>query len=182
MEGSIQGDSRACTDATGAGDDVILGGPGLEAIIGDSFAVCEGGTASGAGGNDFIDPGPDGGSDAIGDHNSFGSAVGTGNDIIIGGSADDYLVGDSSPNVGERSHDGRQRRHLGGGGNDVIFGDHTIFGDETFGTVGGRMRSAAVTAWTRSRPGRATTASTAAPARPTTATAKQASIARERAN
>ena len=100
MEGSIQGDSRACTDATGAGDDVILGGPGLEAIIGDSFAVCEGGTASGAGGNDFIDPGPDGGSDAIGDHNSFGSAVGTGNDIIIGGSADDYLVGDSSPNVG----------------------------------------------------------------------------------
>ncbi len=68
--------------ASGAGDDVLLEGPGeLGDATGDSVAGS--GNASGAGGDDVIDLGEDGGTIAIGDHSaSGGTAVGSGNDRI----------------------------------------------------------------------------------------------------
>jgi Ca2+-binding RTX toxin-like protein len=104
----LVGDSAAPHEggiATGAGDDVLLSGPGVfgpgsgpELVIGDSEALAE---ARGSGGDDLLDLGADGGFLAIGDHNITqdigGRAIGAGNDTIIGGSADEVLVGDSAP-------------------------------------------------------------------------------------
>ena len=72
--------------ATGAGNDVILGGPGrFDFLIGDSEGVIE---ANGSG-DDLLDMGADGGIVAIGDHNINAEdgrrANGAGNDRIIGG-------------------------------------------------------------------------------------------------
>jgi hypothetical protein len=98
----ITGDSRGLYgDVSGAGNDVINAGEdGAGTIIGDSFAETVGATASGVG-NDIIDLSPDGSFNfVIGDHNSAGGALGAGNDLIIGGSADELIAGDNSPNFG----------------------------------------------------------------------------------
>jgi hypothetical protein len=81
---SLVGDSHSIFllgVVSGAGNDLLLGGPGIDGLIGDS----EGLSASGAGGNDIVDLGPDGGAFAIGDHAARGSANGAGNDKIEGG-------------------------------------------------------------------------------------------------
>jgi len=78
---------------------VIYAGPGVgENIVGDSAChVLAGCVASGSGGNDYLDLGTDGGGFVVGDNNSdTGSEVGAGNDVIIGGSADEFLIGDNS--------------------------------------------------------------------------------------
>ncbi|MFE2485649.1 calcium-binding protein [Streptomyces mirabilis] len=64
---------------------------------GDSVAVS--GNASGAGGDDVIDLGEDGGTIAIGDHSaSGGTAVGSGNDLLFGDNIDQNTR--SVPGVG----------------------------------------------------------------------------------
>ncbi|WP_425574719.1 calcium-binding protein, partial [Nonomuraea africana] len=117
---------------------LLLGGPGSEILIGDSNAAQN---ASGNGGNDLLDLGTDGGFAAIGDHNindpAGGRATGSGRDRIIGGSADDFLVGDSAvvdATVTSASHDVISGR----GGNDALFGDNTDFDvTASVGTAGG---------------------------------------------
>jgi Ca2+-binding RTX toxin-like protein len=130
--------------ARGGGDDVLDGGPGVEFLVGDSEAFE--GDAIGDGG-DVLDLGADGGSIAIGDHNISevpprgGSARGAGDDLIIGGSADDILLGDSST-AGPPGDAGDDELN-GGGGNDSVFGDNATFSvTETFGSVGGEDRLA----------------------------------------
>ena len=107
------GDSVALEGtATGAGDDVILVGSGIEFVIGDS----EGLEARGNGGDDVIDLGADGGFVAIGDHNINdvigGRAIGGGNDVIRRTSLAEFLYGDSA--VSDAS--------VTSAGNDVITG------------------------------------------------------------
>ncbi|TMR20763.1 calcium-binding protein [Nonomuraea turkmeniaca] len=135
----LVGDSGSTVgDAAGAGDDIILGGPGLELLIGDSNAAQN---ASGNGGDDLLDVGADGGFAAIGDHNindpAGGRAIGSGNDRIIGGSADDFLVGDSAVVDATVTSAGRDVIS-GRAGNDSLFGDNTDFNvTMTVGTAGG---------------------------------------------
>ncbi|GAA2692938.1 hypothetical protein GCM10010412_084180 [Nonomuraea recticatena] len=138
-EEHLVGDSGSTAgDAAGAGDDLLLGGPGSELLIGDSNAARN---ASGNGGNDLLDAGTDGGFAAIGDHNindpAGGRATGSGGDRIIGGSADDFLVGDSTvvdATVTSAGHDVISGR----GGNDALFGDNTDFDvTRSVGTAGG---------------------------------------------
>ncbi|MEU6867704.1 hypothetical protein ABZ924_31455 [Streptomyces sp. NPDC046876] len=119
---------------------MLLSGPGTaESIVGDSEGI-DG--ARGAGGDDIIDLGADGGIFAIGDHNigeaQGGQATGAGNDRITGGTADDFRYGDSS--VGDASQTSAGRDVIDGrGGNDYLFGDNVNFnGDTTVGTAGGR--------------------------------------------
>lgn len=69
---------------TGAGNDVMTGGTCQEFVIGDSLGPA---LVSGSGSNDVIDLGVDGGSAAIGDHDTIFSgqtAIGAGNDTITG--------------------------------------------------------------------------------------------------
>ena len=130
---------------TGAGDDVILGGPGFEFIGGDSEGVAG---AHGSGGDDYIDMGTGDGI-VLGDHNinvpaeeGGGPATGAGNDTIIG--ADDstfeLIVGDSS--VGDDSITAAGNDHIvGNGGDDFIFGDNVDFtASFTVGTASGNDR------------------------------------------
>lgn len=141
-EEHLVGDSGSTVgDASGAGDDKILGGPGSELLVGDSNAAED---ASGDGGNDFLDVGADGGFAALGDHNindpAGGSATGSGSDRIIGGRADDLLVGDSAV-VDATTTDADNDVIKGRGGNDTLFGDNVNFdADRTVGTAGGRDR------------------------------------------
>ena len=127
---------------TGAGDDVILGGPGFEFIGGDSEGVVG---AQGSGGDDYIAMGTGDGI-ALGDHNinipaeeGGGPATGAGNDTIIGAddSAFELIVGDSS--VGDDSITAAGNDHIvGKGGDDVIFGDNAdFFVTSTAGTASG---------------------------------------------
>ncbi|MEV0413994.1 hypothetical protein AB0I68_25080 [Streptomyces sp. NPDC050448] len=88
--------------------------------------------------------GADGGVFALGDHNigdpDGGQARGAGNDTIIGGSAAEFLVGDSS--VGDASVTSAGNDQIdGGGGDDFLFGDNANFDvDASAGTAGGRDR------------------------------------------
>jgi Ca2+-binding RTX toxin-like protein len=131
-------------NAAGAGDDVLLGGPGAEILFGDSDigASADSVIVSGSGGDDRLDLGADGGIAVVGDHNTNQPGVtanGAGDDKIIGGSAGEFaLIGDSAADVvtaaGDDNIDGR-------GGNDNLFGDNTNFeGTATVGTVGGEDR------------------------------------------
>lgn len=99
------------------------------------------GNAIGSGGDDVVDLGTDSGFFALGDHNignpTTGTAIGAGDDMLMGGSASDILVGDSSsPDTGvtEAGDDVIK----GGGGNDTLFGDNSNY-DLTMsvGTVSG---------------------------------------------
>jgi hypothetical protein len=142
----MAGDSRSPHDgsATGAGDDILLGGFGIfDFLIGDSEAVTE---ARGSGGDDILDMGADGGFRAIGDHNinspesggpPTGRATGAGGDLIIGGSANEVLIGDSVVADESVTAAGNDRIQADGG-DDTIFGDNVNFDvDATAGTAGG---------------------------------------------
>ncbi|MGW8367007.1 calcium-binding protein, partial [Streptomyces wedmorensis] len=97
--------------------------------------------AHGAGGDDLIDLGTDGGFFALGDHNindpAGGPATGAGHDRILGGTGDELLVGDSSVGstpVTAAGHDTLEGR----GGADTLFGDNVNFdADTTVGSAGG---------------------------------------------
>jgi Ca2+-binding RTX toxin-like protein len=134
------GDSRAELDATGAGNDRIDGGEGLDAIVGDSNGCFKGPrkcTVSGDGGNDVLDLGNDGGFFAFGDHFNVraGNVTGAGNDAITGGSSNELLVGDSSNGPG---NDAGNDRLVGNGGNDLLFGDNVnLDSNATVGPAGG---------------------------------------------
>lgn len=121
---SIVGDSVGPT-TTGAGDDTILSGPGVEdlkaeVIVGDSLCQT---SCIGDGGDDLIRMGADGGLWAAGDHmgNSDATFEGDGNDFIVGGLGRDVemlfgdnvflgLVGQGLPSP------------AGGAGNDILRG------------------------------------------------------------
>ena len=92
---------------------------------------------SGAGGNDVLDLGADGGISAIGDHLNVrtGNVTGAGNDTVTGGSSDDVLVGDSSNGPGNEAGNDRL---VGNGGNDRVFGDNVdLESTTTAGPAGG---------------------------------------------
>ncbi|MBT2469917.1 hypothetical protein J7E97_19045 [Streptomyces sp. ISL-66] len=113
----------------------------MEFLVGDSEAARD---AKGSGGDDLSDLGPDGGFAAVGDHNIIdpagGSATGAGNDRVIGGSADEVLIGDSAVVDATVTSAGRDLIE-GHGGNDTLFGDNTNFdATETAGTAGAKDR------------------------------------------
>ena len=123
----LLGDSFGGYDATGAASDVLRGGQGADNIVGDSY--CGGGldgagTVIGDNGHDLIDLEPNDGSGrfsfAAGD-NIVGSgavAVGDGNDVIVGGSGRDAILGDNAT-----GGEGAAFFNLAGGaGNDVLLG------------------------------------------------------------
>jgi hypothetical protein len=117
---------------------VLLGGSGADFLIGDSEGVV---SVNGSGGDDLLDLGVDGGFVAVGDHNvsdpAGGRATGAGNDRIIGGTADEILIGDSS--VADTSTTAAGHDVIDGrGGDDTVFGDNTDFdGAVSVGTAGG---------------------------------------------
>jgi RTX calcium-binding nonapeptide repeat (4 copies) len=116
---------------SGAGNDSLQGGLGIDGLIGDS----EGVAASGDGGNDVLDLGLDGGAYAIGDHAAPGSTNGAGNDRIEGGSAGDLLIGDSIAGSANAAGNDTLR---GRGGDDLLLGDNVdFFTLATIGTTGG---------------------------------------------
>jgi hypothetical protein len=120
---SLIGDALGFFGASGAGDEVLLEGPGgFGDATGDSVAVSV--DASGAGGDDVIDLGEDGGTIATGDHSaSGGTAVGSGNDRIAEGSTGEFfIVGDSALRDATGATAGRDVIY-GRGGNDLLFGD-----------------------------------------------------------
>jgi hypothetical protein len=130
------GDSHstgAVGDVVGAGNDVLRGESGLDLLVGDS----EGRNASGSGGNDFLDLGADGGFFAVGDHGTFGNATGAGNDVIVGGSAGEALVGDNSPGFGQAATGAGNDKIVGNGGDDILFGDSSADIATTLGPDGG---------------------------------------------
>jgi Ca2+-binding RTX toxin-like protein len=133
---AMTGDSRGAS-ASGGGDDVLEGGPGSnDLMVGDSQAA---GNASGNDGDDVLNTGADGVVFfAIGDHTTHApglSAIGAGDDKITGGSADEFLVGDSSADaVTDAGADVISGRR----GNDTLFGDNANFDlTATIGGVGG---------------------------------------------
>jgi Ca2+-binding RTX toxin-like protein len=104
-------------------------------------------TASGAGGNDYIDLGTEGGIIAIGDHALTyipglivsATAIGAGNDVIIAGSAGERLIGDSSVGPEGLAIGAGNDTIDGFGGDDRMLGDnafHPAIGG-TAGTSGG---------------------------------------------
>lgn len=133
----MAGDSNSFTgNASGAGDDIINAGTGIDDLRGDSQGPSN---VSGDGGDDTLDLGPDGGAFAIGDHNTFNAgstATGAGNDRITGGSTSEpFLIGDSSAdNVTDAGSDVIEGRN----GNDTLFGDNVdVEATGTVGTAGG---------------------------------------------
>ncbi len=107
-------------------------------VIGDSAChILVGCAATGAGGNDYIDLGPDGGGFVIGDNNSdTGSEIGAGNDVIVGGGAAGILVGDNSPGIGYSATGAGNDVISGFGGNDTIFGDSSADAVSALGPYG----------------------------------------------
>ncbi|MFD9804199.1 calcium-binding protein, partial [Streptomyces sp. NPDC059071] len=93
----------------------------------------------GAGGDDTIDLGTDGGFGAAGDHVAdFGKSTGSGRDRVTGGSADEIvLLGDSVTNTATDATAAADVVN-GRGGADRIFGDNVDSALEvSIGTVGG---------------------------------------------
>ncbi len=156
---------------------MILEGAGIFGfVVGDSRTDHD---VAGAGGDDTIDLGTDGGFGAVGDHvPNFGQSVGSGRDRITGGAADEFvLAGDSvtSTATGATAADDVVN---GRGGADLIFGDNVDSQlAATIGTVGGADTLGGGDGDDRLRGAPAPTASTAAPA-PTTATARRARTSR----
>jgi Ca2+-binding RTX toxin-like protein len=93
-------------------------------------------TVRGDGGNDVLDLGRDGGLYAVGDHNAGGDTLGAGNDVVIGGSAGEVLIGDSSPGVDSRTTGAGNDRLVGRGGDDSLLGDSSADGAATIGPEG----------------------------------------------
>lgn len=149
----LVGDSTAfgSGEAAGAGDDVLLGGPGEgDGLVGDCYSFTN---ARGSGGDDLLDVGTGGGEFATGDHvvdnPRGGTAFGSGNDRIFGSDGfpgrpgiDDALVGDSVvPGMPRTAGDDVIS---GRGGDDLVFGDNAklprpryVYPSRSIGTVGG---------------------------------------------
>ena len=119
---------------------MILAGPGEEGlIVGDSFAIFDGATVSGDGGDDVIDTGPGGSGFVVyADHASFGDAFGAGNDVVISrGSTAELIVGDSSAFWTSAPTDAGNDTISAGAGDDTVLGDNTLDDATSFGIVGG---------------------------------------------
>jgi Ca2+-binding RTX toxin-like protein len=106
------GDSRTTGGtATGGGIDTIFGGDGNDHIAGDSLSL----RASDAigGGRDYLDGG-NGNDTIVGDSVARKTAIGAGNDVLLGGAGTgDLLIGDSE---GRPAGDWRPRRRFPGPG------------------------------------------------------------------
>jgi Ca2+-binding RTX toxin-like protein len=74
----------------------------------------------------------------VADNNSdTGSEVGAGNDIVIGGSTAELLIGDNSPGIGYTATGAGNDTVFGNGGDDLIFGDSSADAVTTLGPDGG---------------------------------------------
>jgi Ca2+-binding RTX toxin-like protein len=130
------GDSGALEGADGAGNDLIITGTGPAFVVGDNSVDNDGAFAIGVG-HDVINASASESTLITGDHNSYGSATGAGNDLIIGGELDDGIIGDSSPQVGYPVTGTGNDTIFGRGGPDYILGDHSSDGVESIATLGG---------------------------------------------
>lgn len=115
----ITGDKITVTSSDNPSMDIIVGGKGLDELVGDGFTIFSGSVVDEAAG-DFIFGGDDG-DEIVGDiRDNGGTLTNGGDDKIFGGAGPDILIGDISTNNGTLTAAGDNEIY-GGPGNDLIY-------------------------------------------------------------